>query len=86
VVQFASLRERLCIGLALQSGLFLCDILPWQAQEEAETLEAVVQEVAQEVEVSEVADQEVEQEAEAEEEEADSSVNGAPTENLTVLG
>lgn len=47
-----------------------------------------VQEVAQEEEVSEVADQEVEQEAEAEAEEAEassSSLNGARTENLTVL-
>lgn len=48
----------------------------------------VAHEVAQEVEVSEAADQEVEQEAEAEEaEEAEGrrSVNGARTENSTVL-
>jgi hypothetical protein len=75
----------------LQSILFLCDILPWQAQEEAETLEAAaaLEEVrgeVLEVEVSEVADQEVEQEEEAEEAEASSSVNGARTGNLTVLG
>jgi hypothetical protein len=84
----------------LQSIFFLCDSLSWQAQEEAEALEAAAQgvaqgvahevahEVAQEVEVSEAADQEVEQEAEAEEaEEAEGrrSVNGARTENSTVL-